>query len=389
MTVRRGTRRMATIGGALVLLVGIGAYALRPEVIDVETGMAKRGPMRVTIDEDGRTRVRNRFVIAAPVTGRLQRLSLREGDRVSKGQTVAWIAPLPLDSAARQGASARLRSAEALRSEAASRVGQARVDLEQARSTQRRREALLAAGAISPELREQAVADTKSSAGELAAAMSRARAANADVEAARAALLPAGSSAAQAVPVRSPVQGRVLRVPEASERVIAASTPIIELGDAAALEVIADVLSSDAVRINPGDAVEIVEWGGDRPLPGRVRSIEPSAFTRVSALGVDEQRVNVIVDLLDRPSSLGDGFRVEIRATVWESADVLTVPPSALFQRNGEWALFLVEGKRARLRNVEIGHRTGASVEITSGLKGGERVVLFPSDKVDDGSRVR
>lgn len=389
MSISRGTRRIATIGGALVLLIGIAAYALRPEVIDVETAVAKRGSMRVTVDEEGRTSVRNRFVIAAPVSGRLQRLTLREGDQVSQGQTVAWIAPLPLDSAARRVASARLRSAEALRSEAASRVSQARVALDQARSTERRREALLAAGAISPELREQAVADARSSAGELAAAMSRARAANADVEAARAALLPAGSSAAQAVPVRSPVRGRVLRVPEPSERVIAASAPIIELGDAAALEVIADVLSSDAVRIHPGDAVEIVEWGGDRPLSGRVRSIEPSAFTRVSALGVDEQRVNVIVDMLDRPSSLGDGFRVEIRATIWESSDVLAVPASALFQRDGGWAVFVVEDKRARLRRVEVGHRTGASVEITGGLKAGERLVLFPSDKVDDGSRVR
>jgi HlyD family secretion protein len=389
MRIPGGTRRIATIAVALVLLsVGV-AYALRPEVIDVETGVATRGPMRVTVDEDGRTRVRNRFVIAAPVAGRLQRLTLREGDEVSKGQIVAWIAPLPLDSAARQVASARLRSAEALRSEAASRVSQARVALDQAQSTQRRRDALLAAGAISPELREQAAADTRSSAGELAAAISRERAANADVGAARAALLPAGSSAAKPVPVPSPVRGRVLRVPEASERVVAASAPIIELGDASALEVIADVLSSDAVRIHPGDAVEIVEWGGDRPLSARVRAIEPSAFTRVSALGVDEQRVNVIVDLVDHPLSLGDGFRVEIRATVWESNDVLVVPASTLFQREGGWCVFVVQEKRARLRRVEIGHRTGASVEITRGLEPGERVVLFPSDKVDDGSRIR
>ena len=389
MSIPLGIRRIATIAGALVLLsVGV-AYALRPEVIDVETGVATRGPMRVTVDEDGRTRVRNRFVIAAPVAGRLQRLTLREGDQVTQGQTIAWIAPLPLDSAAREVASARLRSAQALRSEAASRVAQARVALDQARNTQRRRDALLAAGAISPELREQAAADTRSSAGELAAAIARARAASADVEAARAALLPAGSSAAKSVPVRSPVRGRVLRVPEPSERVIAASTPIVELGDAAALEVVADVLSSDAVRIQPGDAVEIVEWGGDRPLAGRVRSIEPSAFTRVSALGVDEQRVNVIVDLLDRPASLGDGFRVEIRATVWESNDVLAVPASTLFQRDGKWGVFVVEDERARLRTVEIGHRAGASVEIISGLKAGEPVVLFPSDKVDNGSRVR
>ncbi len=389
MSLPRGTRRIATIVVAFVLVIAIAGYAMRPEVIAVETAVVKRGPLRVTIDEDGRTRVRNRFVIAAPVAGRLERITLREGDVVSRGQTVAWIAPLPLDSSSYHIASARLRSAEALRNEAASRIDQARVALDQARNSDRRRAALLSAGAVSPEQREQSAADVRSSEKELAAASSRARAANADVDAARAALLPTGPDAPHAVPVRSPVKGRVLRVPEPSERVIAASAPILELGDAAALEVISDVLSSDAVRIQPGDAVEIVEWGGDHALSGRVRSIEPSAFTRVSALGVDEQRVNVLVDLLDPPPALGDGFRVEIRATVWESDDILKVPASALFQRDGAWAVFVVENGRAALRKVSIGHRASAFVEVVDGLNAGERIILFPSDKVDAGSRVR
>ena len=191
------------------------------------------------------------------------------------------------------------------------------------------------------------------------------------------------------IAVRSPAKGRVLRIPEKSERVVAASAPIVELGDAKALEVVADVLSSDAGRLPPGSAVQIVEWGGDDPLEGRVRSIEPSAFTRVSALGVDEQRVNVLVDLLNPPKSLGDGYRVEIKATVWESADVLTVPSSALFQRGGKWAVFVVEDGRAQVRNIGVGHRAEAIVEVVSGLKQGERVILFPSDKVAEGSRVR
>jgi HlyD family secretion protein len=381
------TRRVVTIGGAFVFLAAIAGYAMRPEVVDVETAAAARGPMRVTIDEDGRTRVRNRFVIAAPVAGRLERLTLREGDQVSRGQTVAWIAPLPLDSSSRRIATARLQSAVALRNEATSRVDQAKIALEQARNLERRREALLAGGAISPELREQAVADTRSRAEELDAALARVRAARADVEGAQAALLPSNSAVGK-VRVQSPVRGHVLRISEQSERVVAASTPILELGDAAALEVIADVLSSDAVRIRPGNAVEIAEWGGDHPLVGRVRLIEPSAFTRVSALGVDEQRVNVLVDIPDPPSSLGDGFRVEIRATVWESNDVLRIPSSALFQRGGGWAVFVVEAGRAHRRNVEVGHRTGAVAEITSGLRAGEQVILFPSDKVDEGSRV-
>lgn len=388
MRAQINVRRSAMILGGLAVMGAIAWYALQPDVIEVETSLAKRGPMTVTVDEDGRTRVHDRYIVAAPVSGRLQRLELREGDRVTRGQTIAWIAPLPLDSAARRVADARLQAAGALRREADSRVAQARVVLEQARITERRQAALLEAGAISPEQRENAAVDTRVRAGELAAAISRTRAATADVDAARAALFPATGDG-QAVPVRSPVNGRVLRVPEPSERVIAASSPILELGDATALEVVADVLSSDAVRVRPGNSVEVIEWGGDHPIPGRVRAIEPSAFTRVSALGVDEQRVNILIDLIDQPPSLGDGFRVEIRATVWEGRDVLTIPSSALFQSDGTSAVFVMSDRRARLRRVQTGHRTGATVEIVGGLDPGERVILFPSDEVEDGSRVR
>lgn len=386
---RLHSRSMVFIVVVLVLIAASVAYALRPEVLDTETATVARGPMKVTVDEEARTRVRNRFVIAAPVSGRLQRLTLREGDAVSPGQVVAWIAPMPLDSSSSRIAGAHVRSATALRSEAASRVEQARVALDLAAAVSKRREALYAAGAISNEQREQASAEARAAREDLDAARSRLAAASAEVEAARAALLPTEGPRAKAVPVRSPVRGRVLRIPEASERVIAASTPVLELGDAAALEVIADVLSTDAVRIVPGGAVEIVDWGGDTPLVGTVRSVEPSAFTRVSALGVDEQRVNVIVDIVDPPPSLGDGFRVEMKATVWESRDVLTIPASALFQRSGEWMVFVVEDGRARERQVDVGHRTGAVAELKGGLREGDRVILFPSDKISDGVRVR
>lgn len=388
MKVPNGTKRVLTIAGVFLLVGAAAAYALRPDVIEVETALVDRAPMRVTIDEDGRTRVRNRFVIAAPVAGRLERLALREGDEVAAGQVVARIAPLPLDSSTNRIANARLRSAEALRSEADSRVSQAKVALEQARNTERRQEALLGAGAISPEQREQATTNRRMRESDLAAAMSVVRSATAEVQAARAVMFPANGGTG-VVAVRSPVKGRVLRIPEKSERVVAASAPIVELGDAKALEVVADVLSSDAVRLHPGSEAQIVEWGGDDPLEGRVRSIEPSAFTRVSALGVDEQRVNVVVDLVNPPPSLGDGYRVEIKATVWESGSVLSIPSSSLFQRSGKWAVFVVQEGRARLRYVEIGHRTGATVEVQSGLERGERVILFPSDKVDDNSRVK
>lgn len=389
MIISHRVRRVATIVVALVLVTAVVGYAMRPETIDVETSLAERGPMKVTVDEDGRTRVVNRFVVTAPVAGRLERVKMREGDRVVPGQVVAWIAPLPMDSAARDVAAARLRSAQALLREAGVRVDQSRVALEQSRNTERRQKALLDAGAISPQQHEDAAAGNRVKAQELAAAQSRVRAASADVEAAKAVFIPQGKESEHAMPVRSPVSGRVLRVPEASERVVGASAPIIELGDASALEVISDVLSSDAVRIRPGDEAQIDEWGGDHPLAGRVRLIEPSAFTRVSALGVDEQRVNVIVDILNPPANLGDGFQVEVKTVVWSSPDVLTIPSSSVFQRSGAWAVFVVEDGRARFRKVVIGHRTGAIAEVLQGVKAGERVIMFPSDKIDDGSRVR
>ena len=385
---RLHTRSIAVIAAVLVLSGATVAYALRPEVIDAETTEVTRGPMKVTVDEEARTRVRNRFVIAAPVSGRLRRLALREGDAVRAGQVVAWIAPLPLDSSASRIALAHVRSTAALRSEAVSMVEQAKVAFDLATTISRRREVLYAAGAISNEQREQAAAEARAAAENLQAAKSRLAAAAAEVQAARAALLPSDGPGVPAVPVRSPVGGRVLRVSEPSERVIAASTPLLELGETSALEVIADVLSSDAVRIAPGTPVEIVDWGGDKPITGTVRSVEPSAYTRVSALGVDEQRVNVIVDIVDAPSGLGDGFRVEMKATVWEATDVLSVPASALFQREGSWMVFSVVDGRARERRVDVGHRTGAAAEVKGGLREGDEVIVFPSDKVADGARV-
>jgi HlyD family secretion protein len=309
---------------------------------------------------------------------------------IQSGDAIAWIAPLPLDAAARRQAEARLVFAAALASEAVVRVRQAQEAAEQTRRTLKRREALLAAGAISPESREQAVLDSRSRDDESAAAESRARATAAEVEVARAALLGHGPAPATAIAVRSPARGRVLRLPDASERVIAAGAPIVELGDASALEVVADVLSTDAVRVCPGQEVEIAEWGGERPLRGRVRSVEPAAFTRVSALGVDEQRVNVVIDLMEPAEPIGDGYRVEVRIIVWEAPNVLTVPAGALFQSGTEtWSVFVVEGGRARQQTVEIGHRTSGAVEVLRGLSVDDRVVLFPSDQVREGTRVR
>jgi len=386
----RFSRRLVTailIGASLVAFV---AYLMRPTVLDVETAVVTRGPFNETVDAEGKTRVRDRFVITAPVTGQLHRLTVREGTSIARGQVVASIAPIPLDEATRQQAEARVASAMAAASEATARVMQARSAAEQARRVLERRDALLAVGAVSPESREQLALESRTRDDELTAAKARSRATQAEVEAARAALVSTHAGPGPLRVIRSPARGSVLRIPEVSERVTAAGAPILELGDASAIEIVADVLSTDAVRICAGQQVEIVDWGGDGTLHGRVRSVEPSAFTKVSALGVDEQRVNVIVDLLESPPELGDGFRVDVRVIVWQASAALSVPSSALVQQaNDVWTVFAVEGGRLRSRVVRIGHRTSGFVEIMSGVAHGARVVLFPSDNIRDGARVR
>ena len=383
----RITRRRAVIGGIAIAIVAGVAYTLRPKPVQVETALVARGPMRATVDAEGRTNVRDRYSIAAPVTGRLRRIELHEGDALTAGQIVAWIAPLPLDASSRQQGESRLLGAQAVLREAEVRLGQARVAEVDAKRVADRREIVFRAGGISQEELDQMRLAHRARQDDLDAAEARVRAASADVGAARAALLGVDGGGA-AVAVRSPIRGRVLRIPEPSERVVAAGTPLIELGDARSLEVTADVLSADAVLLQVGDSADVDEWGGGAPLHARVRTVEPSAFTRVSALGVDEQRVNVMLDLLDAPPTLGDGYRVEVRVIVWQRPDALTVPASAVFQRDGRWAVFVVEDGRARARTLELGHRTASSVEVLRGLESGDRVILFPSDQVAEATRV-
>lgn len=385
----RTRRRLITLGLVGAAIIAVVAYAFRPDVIAVDTARVARGPMRVTVDAEGKTRVRDRFVVAAPVTGRIRRIELDEGDSVRVRQVVAWIAPLPLDALTREQASARVQGAVALRREAATRVEQARIALSHAADVARRRKAVYEIGGISEEELDAANVAHRARRDELLAAESRARAAAADVTAARAALVALEGGTSAAVAVRAPCNGSVLRIPERSERVIAAGTPILEIGDPGALEIVVDVLSTDAVRLSPGDAAEIVEWGGDEVLRAAVTTIEPSAFTEVSALGVDEQRVNVRLTVIDPPPNLGDGFRVEARMTVWEGPSVLAVPASALFQDAGAWSVFIVRDGRARIRQVEIGHRSSAMVEVVRGLGAGDDVILFPSDEVTSGVRVK
>jgi HlyD family secretion protein len=382
------TRKRVVTAAAVLVAAALAVLATRRPPREVEVGVAELGPLEVAIEEDGRTRAVDRYVVTAPVAGRLQRIDLREGSPVATGEVVARIEPLPLDAPTRgqlqaqlNAAGARLRAAEATATQAASAVEQARRELE-------RRRALVEAGAIPAELLEQYHLALELREQEHTAAQQAARAAAADVEAMRAALIGSNEGTAGVVAVRSPGAGTLLRVTERSERIVQPGEPLLEVGDPGALEVVADVLTPDAVRIRPGMPARLSGWGGDT-LQATVRTVEPSAFTRVSALGVEEQRVNVILDLERRPHTLGDGYRVDARVIVWAESSVLTVPAAALFRSAAGWQTFVIDEGRARLRDVEVGERGEGRTQVLSGLEAGERVVLFPPDDLVDGAKVR
>jgi HlyD family secretion protein len=373
----------AVLGAAALL----AAFALRPSPVPVETARAASGPLRVTVDEDGEARIHDRYILAAPVAGRLERVALRPGDPVAAGQVVARLHPLPLDARGRDAAEARLRAAEASRRETLARAATERTALEDARRTRVRLERLASQGVVAAEERDRTRADERGHASELAAADWRAEAAAFEVANARAALREDDPGAE--IPLRSPVQGRVLRLCQECERVVDAGAEVLEVGDPAGLEVVVDVLSSDAVQIRPG-ALMLLSAGPDDPavLRARVRMVEPAGFTKVSPLGVEEQRVNVVGDFLDPPGRLGQGYRVEARIVLWEAGRVLKVPAGALFRHGDGWAVFTVAGGRARLREVGLGRRNAEEAQILAGLRDGETVVVHPGDRITEGVRV-
>jgi HlyD family secretion protein len=386
---RKTWKRLFYVLAALAV-AALLALALRPEPLAVETAAVQSGSIQVTVDEDGETRARDRYVIAAPVAGRVARIDLRDGDAVSSGQVVAELRPLPLSAREREEQLARIAGAEATLREADARAHLAQADNVQKRRERARADNLVKQKFVSPQVAEQAWVAESSAANELHAAQARLRAAEADLRAARAALLAIDSGrSGAAVELRSPVAGRVLRIPERSERVVRAGEVLATVGDPTALEVVADVLSQDAVRIRPGMPVLIEGWGGDKTLQGRVRLVEAFAFTKVSALGVEEQRVNVVADIVDAPAELGDAYRVEARFVVASAERTLTLPVSALFRDGARLSVFVVEENAARLRPVDVGLRNAREAEVRSGLKAGEVVVRHPANTLDDGGRVR
>lgn len=391
----RVTRKQVIILAAAAIAVAGVALAMRPRPLTVETARVTRGPMEVTVDADGRTRVRDRYVVAAPVAGRVARIVLPEGAVVHAGDPVARLAPLPMDAPAAAQARSRVDAALALAREAGTRVRASREALVLRRRDLERAQRLAEAGAVAPRDIEQARLVVRQAEEDARAAVEHARAAEADVRQTRAALMALGGTKGEDVLVRAPASGRVLRVPERSERVVLAGAPLIELGEPRALEIVVDVLSSDGATIHPGDLVRLERWSGDGngeegegALPGRVREVEPAAFTKVSALGVDEQRVNVIIDVPDAPTTLGDGFRVEARIITWSARDALTVPTSALVREARGWSAYIIDGGRARRREVQVGHMGGAAAEVRTGVAVGDEVILFPSDRISDGTLV-
>lgn len=377
------------LGG--IALVALAAWGLRPTPLDVEVAVIARGPVTVGVVAEGQTRVRERYTVAAPVSGRLSRIGLQEGTMVERGAVLARLTPMPVDLRTLAAARARLATAEALEQQAQANVTAADAQAAQALREASRRRDLAIAGALSPEAREQAELAAATAERSAAAAHAALRAATADVEAARSALVGAdlGGPTGPAQVVRSPVAGRLLRVLEPSERIVAAGTPLMEIGDVGGLEVVVDVLSQDAAQIAAGNSVQLSNWGGQAILMGTVRLVEPAAFTKVSTLGVEEQRVNIIVDLPEAPAALGAGFRIEARIVTWSGTDLVTVPSSALFRVGEGWEVYVIEAGKAQRRAVVIDHRDQVVAEVTSGLAVGEQVILFPSDLIAPGVRVR
>jgi HlyD family secretion protein len=408
--------------GAGVVATGLLAWAFAPRAVEVEAVAATRGPFETAVEEDGRTRVSERHAVTAPIAGRLRRIALREGDAVQAGQALALIEPLPsplLDERSRGEQQARAAAAQAALERTGTRVRAAQVGVDQALNEQRRTAQLVAQGFVSPAKADTDRLALDAATREREGAVESERVARFELQQTRVALeLSSGAaSSGRTFTVRAPVAGMVLRVHQASEGVVGIGTPLLDLADTSRIEIVAELLTGDAAVARPGSPVRIERWGGPGSLQGQVRRVEPAAFTKVSALGVEEQRVNVLIDLVPASAApaasmggagrtdaaptalLGDGWRVVVRILTRQEADVLRVPVSAVFpwpgpgpgpaQAADTMGVFVVEGGRARLRTVQVVARNGSLAWVRSGLAPGEVVIAYPPPAVADGVRVK
>ena len=395
-------KRLRSILTVLVIvgLIAVAAYySMAPRPILVETVEVRRGPFRVSFVEEGKTRVSDRYIVSAPVAGVLRRIRFDVGDQIRRGQALARIDPPPaaaLDPRSRAQLQARLVVAEATLQKAKEDVETARTDVRYWETELPRIRDGVELGLTARERLDKALSDERAAKARLRAAEQQVEVARSEAESVKVELRYASAAldedaATGPVTVASPVAGRVLEVRQESETVVQASQPLVAIADPEGLEVEAEVLSSDAVRVREGMRVLLERWGGDGPLEAVVRRVEPVAFTKVSALGVEEQRVLVIIDIAsprEEWRNLGDQYRVEARFILDEANDVLQIPTSALFRQGDGWAVFLAGDEIATMRPVEVGRRSGLQAEILSGLDAGDAVVNHPSDTLTDGAPI-
>ena len=387
--------------GFLGMLLATGLlFAFRPQSVVVDALEVGRGPLLVTVNDEGQTRVHDVYVLSAPVAGHMRRVDLHPGDAVVALETVvAEIEPIDpafLDPRSEAQAQAEIRAAESAEALARAELEQAKAELDFARREHERAARLIDDGTIAERDLDDAERNFRTSRAAVATAAAALDMRIFGLERARAALVSptqtvAGRGECACVSIRAPVDGRVLRIVQQSEAVVAAGTPLIEIGNPRDLEIVADLLSSDAVQVEPGQRVIIERWGGERALEGRVRLVEPFGFTKVSALGIEEQRVNVIIDLTspdDEWRKLAHGYQVDVRIVLWEEDEALLLPLLALFRDGDDWAVFVDAEGRAQLRRVKIGRRNSLEAELLAGLEVGETVILHPSDRIRDGVRI-
>jgi HlyD family secretion protein len=392
-------RRRIFISAVLFIAVAATVYGFLPGAEEVDLVKASRGVLQVAIEEEGRTRLKDRFVVSAPAAGFMQRSDFKVGDAVRKGQSLAVLEPLrsqSLDPRSYAEAKETVSAAQALLKAAQQKERAAQADADYVKKRHERLKALFVKGSIAKDTLEQAEAEANRSQASFLAAAASSAAAKADLERAQNAMKNYGAGGKAGgkgnMAVTSPVSGRIFKIHRESASAVAAGEPLVDVGNQADLEVRVEVLSSDAVRIKQGTPVIFKRWGNDNPLSGAVKIVEPAGFTKISSLGVEEQRVLVIAEITSPPDvwrALGDGYRLDAHFIIWEEKNVLQVPASALFRQGSEWAVFVEASGKARLRTVKIGQRNGLAAQIVAGLAEGEKVVAHPGDAVKDGGRIK
>ena len=392
-------RRRTILFFILAIIIFAIGYGFVPKPEFVETAEVSQGYMKVAIYEDGKTRVMNRYVISVPVAGFTPRIKFDVGDSVSKGQMITELEPLRsnvLDPRSRAEANARIAAAEAKLRAAMENTHVAKVSDEFAKKELERARLLFEDLLITEEDLDEVETESRQAEATLRSFEFAVDVARHEKSAARTALEFSAAnelnSYEEKVTIKSPINGRILKINHESEGVVREGQALIEIGDLQVLEIVTDVLSADAVRITSGTPVLIERWGGEKPLKGLVRVVEPVGFTKISALGVEEQRVLVISDIVSPPEKweqLGDGYRVEVSFILWEDENVLQIPTSAIFRLEDEWAVFVISKKKAQIRMVKVGYINGMTAQIVSGIAKGDTVIIHPDSSIKDGSRVR